>query len=402
MTKTRLNDHQYKDSEPFEGDLENGVKSLHVHGDGDEEDSTDRLDDAGDSKGSYNVDDEATGAVNDHPAEETDDDEDSQDSEDRDEHGWADNRTGDQDQEDYDWDGKNLRYEISRWFFHVRQAEDLWTSEERRHSKEWGDFISELDKFITKSPDAFDNWKRLQFSFDGVFWEPIHVAAFYGLISLAEHLLSQGADTKTTSKGGLTPVHLAAENECPIDLLKLLLRHGAEPNFETDESEIPAFHHWMSWDADFACVQELLRHGASCKLMGRNGANVMHYFAFYGPDPRILDLLLDNEKDPNNRANINVEDDSGETPLPKLMSRMNIPKELLKAFVKRGANLDAKSKASEKPLYEAAMYGETDAISVIINNVTDINDDNKYGRTALHAAAWEGPTETVKCFSNTT
>jgi len=47
-------------------------------------------------------------------------------------------------------------------------------------------------------------------------------------------------------------------------------------------------------------------------------------------------------------------------------------------------------------LYEAAMYGETDAISVIINSVTDINDDNKYGRTALHAAAWEGQTETVK------
>ncbi len=103
----------------------------------------------------------------------------------------------------------------------------------------------------------------------------------------------------------------------------------------------------MLYDADFACVQELLRHGASCKLISQNGSNVMHYFAFYGSDPRILDLLLDNEEDPSNRANINVEDDSGETPLHKLMSRTNIPLELLKAFVKRGANLDAESKASE-------------------------------------------------------
>ncbi len=328
-------------------------------------------------------------------AEVTDDD-DSQDSEDRDEIGWAEIRVGDQDlQEDLE-DDQNLRYEIGHWFFHVRQAENLWTPDERRGSKEWGDLLAELDKFTTKTPDAFDAWKRSQFSYDGRSWEPLHLAAYHGLTSVAEQLISQGTDVMKMSKGGLTPLHLAAETTCPIDMLKLLLAHGAEPNFETDGSEIPAFHHWMSCDADFECVQELLRHGASSTLMGRNGSNVLHYFAFFGSDPRILDLFLDNEADPSNRANINVEDESGETPLHKLMSRTNIPRELLQAFVRRGANLNAESKASEQPLYEAAMYGETDAIRVIINSVEDINDDNKYGRTALHAAAWEGQTETVK------
>ncbi|KAI9774482.1 MAG: hypothetical protein M1839_001715 [Geoglossum umbratile] len=371
------------------------------------------------------------GEVGGQPAEEGDDDE-SQDSEDRSELGWAENQTKgkDEDEDEHgdesDWDDEHLRYEIRRWFFHVRQAECLWTLEERRDSEDWAVLLAELDKFMTKSPDAFNAWKQSQLSFDSD-WEPLHVAAYFGLSSLAEHFRTEveerkekkekgkmfvcdlglytrgsrytgatGADAKVLTSTGFSPLHLAACSESPLDVLKLLLEHDPEPNFETAESAIPAFHYWFLNHGGCEGVQELLRHGASCSLMGEVGLNVMHYFATYGSDPKVLDLLLDNEEDPSNRASIDVEDSTGESPLHKLMARTNIPLELLKAFVKRGADVNAEDSMSERPLYEAAYYGEIDAIEVIIGGVHDVDDSNNWGRTALHAASWEGHMETVE------
>lgn len=346
--------------------------------------------------------------LNDQTAEEDVDD--SQDSEDRSEAGWAQDeieddendkeQNEDEDEDENNLNYKKLRYEIKQWNFHVRQAECLWSPEERKSCKDWAVLFAELDKFLIQSPQIFSAWKRLLFTNDGVQWEPLHVAAFFGLISLAERLLSQDADVQTMSTAGLTPLHLAAEHESPLDMLKLLLAHGAKPNFETPESQIPAFHYWFSFGADYDCVKELLRYGASCSLMGMSGLNVMHFFAIYGSDPKILDLLLDNEDDPDNRAQINVSDRWGESPLHRLMARSSIPLELLKAFVARGADVNAEDSQAERPLYGAALYGETDAIAAIIGGVTDIDANNTWGRTAMHEAAWQGHTDTVQLLLN--
>ncbi|KAL8688974.1 MAG: hypothetical protein Q9218_005244 [Villophora microphyllina] len=341
------------------------------------------------------VQDTSTPKTNNTETELDVDDDDSQDSEDRDLGGWAGN-DGTQEDDDLDLQDGLFRYEIAHWYHHVRQAERLWPAEERIASKEWQTLLAELDHFCVSDTRAFEGWKQAYVPYYRESWKPLLFAACYGLTSLAELLLENGADIKELSPGGYTPLHIASEASSPLDILRLLLDKGADPNCEAGDESLTPFWEWVFYGADYDCVLEFLRLGASCLGLNSSGFNLIHYFAYTGSDIRVLDLLLNNPEDKENCVDLHHIAGDGESPLHKLLSRTEIPLDLLKAFVTRGADVNMEDQASERPLYEAAVYGETEAIREIIGKVSDIDDDNNRGRTALHAAAWGGHVDTVK------
>lgn len=114
--------------------------------------------------GDGTVTDVTTNALNEEssPAAEEvkadDDDVISQDSEDADD---QEDNLG-EDSEDYDTADQDdgYRYEIARWYHHVRQAEILWTVEERKDSPKWQTLLSELDRFCVSDTRAFEDWKQ--------------------------------------------------------------------------------------------------------------------------------------------------------------------------------------------------------------------------------------------------
>jgi ankyrin repeat protein len=321
------------------------------------------------------------------------------------------------------------RYEIRHWFTHVRKAESLWPSkEERDASEEWAILLAEMEKFVTNER-IFNAW--LQTYLGSIAWSPIHVAAHAGLVSLMEHLFSKGVDVMSLSQDGFTPLHLAVFADNKSEMLRLLLQHGAQPDFETEESLIPAFHYWILFGATGEDIQEFLKHKASCSLKNMPGLNVMHYFAWVGTNPEDLSLLLDHKGEDGDCADINVTDDTGETPLHKILSRRDIPLKLLQAFVDRGADVntddhDSQSKSEHLcipevnrrtnragralyflsrtngrvgPLFQAGWEGELEAMKIIVDKfekVEDIDDDDIYGRTVVHDAAWRGHLHVVK------
>lgn len=324
------------------------------------------------------------------------DDDDSQDSEeDRDLIAWADNDGAQEDDDSRRLDDF-VRYEIAHWFYHVRQAERLWPSEERTASQEWQTLLAELDRFCISNTNAFEGWKQAYVLYYLEPWKPLFFAARYGLTSLMELLLENGAELTELSPGGYTALHIACEAASRLDNLRFLLQKGADPNREAGEPSLTAFYDWIDEGADYDCVLEFLRHGASCLSLDSSGFNVIHHFAWTGSDPKILDLLLDNAEDKENHVDLHHIARDGESPLHKLLSRTNIPLDLLRAFIARGADVNMEDQDSERPLYEAAVYGETEAIKEIIEGVSDVDDDNNLGRTALHAAALGGYLDTVK------
>lgn len=299
------------------------------------------------------------------------------------------------DSESWEYDTGYERYEVASWHHHVREAERLWSPSERKGSAEWQVLLNEMERFFLLEPVAFEVWKLVQALYWCEGWEPLLFAAAFGLTSLAELLIDRGAKVMDASPNGLSSLHMATEAPNDLEMLTLLLNHGGDPNFEGQQ--IPAFHEWFQWGIDIECVDAFLRNNASCKMISRERQwNVLHYFAERGSDRKVLDHLLDNPFNPENRADINGQDDDGETPLHKLLRRQEIPIELLEAFLARGSDVNIDDHNSERPLYEAASYGENAAIKVIIDRVTDVDDDNKWGRTALHVAAWAGQKETVK------
>ena len=288
------------------------------------------------------------------------------------------------------------RYELIAWFYHVQEAERLWTPDERKASSEWAKLLHEMEQFFLIDTVGFEAWKLAFVSYGAEDRDPIFWSAEYGLLSLAELLLDKGAKVMDTTSSGYSALHLASEAPNRLDTLRFFLSHGGDPNFELPET-IPVFHDWLIFEADADCVEEMLRNGASCSLMNQKWKwNALHYFGRYGKDTKVLDLLLDNPFDTENRPNIGVRDGDGETALHKLLSRQDIPLDILKAFLDRGADVNLEDDASERPLYEAAYWGENAAVEMIIGRVNNVDDDNQWGRTALHAAAFSGQTETVE------
>ena len=295
---------------------------------------------------------------------------------------------------DDDWG--RLRYEIIAWFYHVQEAERLWSRAERQNSPEWANLLREMEQFFLIDTVGFEAWKLAFVYFNREKWDPVFFSAEYGLISLAELLFDKGAKVMDTTPAGYSALHIACEAPNRLDVLRFFLDRGGDLNFENADI-IPVFHDWLSEGADAECVEEMLHNGASCTLINQKRKwNALHYFALYGTDKKVLDLFLDMPLDIEKRSNIGVRDDKGETALHKLLSRPNIPMDILKAFLERGADVNAEDEDSERPLYEAANWGENDAVELIISWVSDVDDENKWGRTALHAAAFAGQDKTVE------
>ncbi|KAL8792428.1 MAG: hypothetical protein Q9195_004961 [Heterodermia aff. obscurata] len=310
----------------------------------------------------------------------------------------------DQDKEDIeqtldlnpDFELERGRYELIAWFYHVQNAERLWTPDERKSSPEWAKLLHEMEKFFLIDTVGFEAWKLYFVYYDAQDRDPIFWSAEYGLLSLAELLLDKGAKVMDTTSNGYNVLHIASKAPNRLDTLRFFLNHGGDPSIEVP-ANIPVLHLWLLFEADAKCVEELLRHGASCSLIDQKWKlNALHYFGLRGKDTKVLNLLLDNPFDTENRSNIGVRDGDGESALHKLLSRQQIPLAILEAFLDRRADVNIEDDHSERPLYEAAYWGENAAVEMIINRVNDVDDDNKWGRTALHAAAFSGQTETVE------
>ncbi|KAL9621124.1 MAG: hypothetical protein Q9160_004375 [Pyrenula sp. 1 TL-2023] len=289
------------------------------------------------------------------------------------------------------------RYELTHWAYHLKKAEAEFSHSERETSGDWVKLWKSLIDFMCRNPAAFNAWQKLQWSEpDSPLqyrtderWTPLQVAAGYDLTALAEQLIKKGEDVNASSaEGAPTPLQLAAQGS-NLDLMKLLLGNGAKPNHFVGERPAPV--HWaIYFSPNVETIQLFVDHGADLTTLDGYGLNAMHYFSWNGTDVEALKVLL------SSGCDINVKDDRGETPLHKLVSRTDLPLELLQAYLAAHAGVNVEDNDSQMPLFEVALVGNVEAARVLIDGGADIFDDDVDGMTALHAAAAWGHTAMVK------
>lgn len=293
------------------------------------------------------------------------------------------------------------RYEIQYWMHHIRQAEDLWTPEERANSSEWAALMEELDQFAVKTPEIFKAW---QHAYSEPGWSetlvrrPLYVAACFGLVSWAEHLLNQGADANELCEGRNALQGAASSADRP-EILKLLLEKGCDVNF-VGTREISAFFLWIYTNPRLEDVQLMLEHGADASVIDGYHDSVLHNFVVQGTDPEVLEALLDYGP-PERRPDINALNEAGQTPLHLLLWRREVPEPLLQKFVDRGANLDIDDKESIRPLQMASIWGELGVVKILRPGVKEVDDLDGDGDTALHQAAMGDHKECVRYLAET-
>ena len=282
------------------------------------------------------------------------------------------------------------RYELVHWPYHLQEAEACWSREEKANHPLWRELWALVTKFFYDNPSAFRAWQLNYRTLPDDIWiatdeilNPLQIAAAYGLTGLSETLIQRGELVSSTDSRGCSALWYGVSNS--IELLKLLLEHGGDPNSFKDT--LPAFHRALYLVQPIEKIELMIEYKADCKLHATWGLAPIHWYGGQGQDPEILPLLI------AHGAEINAIDEYGETGLHKLMWQYPTPTPLLEGFLKAGALVNLADKEGQQPLYEVCNQGSELGCRILLEHDADIEHADMNGVTALHAAAMNGSFE---------
>lgn len=282
------------------------------------------------------------------------------------------------------------RYEFTHWMYHLREAVQLWTSEEREASADWARLWGLVDNFLFESSASFIRWQyavwtsNYPYVFDtDSLGEPIHVAASYGLTVLVERLLDRGADVNSVNRDGVTALQLAAGTQEP-STVELLLKRGASVHIRDRNQATPLCRVAAKLNGNAKIAKLLLEGGSEPGASDWVGVTPIHSACLNG-NVEVFRLLV------ASGADVKVKDNSGESPLHFGLKRADPPLDLIKELIRLGADVNEQDNDSKAPLYVAVAISESmTIISLLLSSGADINDDDVFGYTALHSAAAAG------------
>ena len=209
-------------------------------------------------------------------------------------------------------------------------------------------------------------------------WTPLLTAINNRNYAVARLLVERGADVNRANKGGWTPLYLATDNrnieggDYPVprpdldhlDIIRLLLERGANPNGRIRENTLTRTIFTMQWffedgatpfiraaqSSDTALLKLLLQHGSDPAMATANGDTALTAAAGIGwvegvtyersreENVEAVRMLLDLGLDPNHANR------EGRTPLMGAALKGRNP--VVQLLVDRGARLDIRDRGS--------------------------------------------------------
>ena len=281
------------------------------------------------------------------------------------------------------------RYELAQWPRHLRAAEAAWPAAERDADlqERWEKLHNTIEAFLSPESPVFKAWSKRLGMWRVKPWDPLHVAANFGLLEIMQRLISSGTNVDISDENGWTPLHLACV-ESGVGL-ELLIQHDADVNSLTKEKRIPLAL-LIASSGSPKLFQYLLDHGAKPEIPDDDGWTCLHSAAG-DANLELCKILLG-----CSTVDIDAQDSEGDTPLHWMCLNPNALPELVQMFLDRGAKVNEQNKNSEGPLYKACTVGNVPATRLLLDHHADIDDDNVFGRTALHAALEKNNLELVK------
>ena len=294
---------------------------------------------------------------------------------------------------DYDSDNEETpRYELAQWPRHLRVAEEAWPEAERDAAmrERWNMLYNTVEKFLSLETPVYRCWSRRLSLWRQKPPSPLHVAASFGLLKMMERYILQGTNVDVRDEDGLTPLHSTCLGSGNVSAIELLVRHNADVNALTKRNETPLL--LLTEGSGLSTMfQYLLDNGAKPDVPDCYGQTCLQA-CIYRRDLRLCEILLR-----SGMVDVNERDSEGDTPLHLIFYFPNAPLELVTLLLGHGANVNEQNKHSEGPLYAACLVGNTTAARVLLDYNADINDDEDvFGRTALHAAVEARKVELVK------
>uniref|UniRef100_A0A8C2AJM9 Ankyrin-1 n=1 Tax=Cyprinus carpio TaxID=7962 RepID=A0A8C2AJM9_CYPCA len=251
---------------------------------------------------------------------------------------------------------------------------------------------------------------------------PLHIAAHYENLSVAQLLLNRGANVNFTPKNGITPLHIASRRGNVI-MVRLLLDRGAQIDAKTKDELTPL--HCAARNGHVRVVEILLDQGAPIQAKTKNGLSPIHmaaqgdhmdcvrqllqynaeidditldhltplHVAAHCGHHRMVKVLLDKGAKANARAL------NGFTPLHIACKKNHMRS--MDLLLKHSASLEAVTEVRflsdlETPLHMAARAGHCEVAQFLLQNNAQVDAKAKDDQTPLHCAARMGHKELVK------
>lgn len=197
--------------------------------------------------------------------------------------------------------------------------------------------------------------------------------------SAISFLLEYGVDlNKQDDLDSSTALHYAVEKN-NIELVKLLLENGADPNLKNEDDCTPVII--AAQEGYDKIVSLLIRFNADLNIVDATGSTALHYAAARGSiGNKVLPLLLQEGLNPN------VQNNNGWAPLHYAISFEDDTVEGVTLLLQAGANLTIKTACGDTPLSLAIRGCFNNKIDLLIKAGIDINEQDNQNRTPLHWA----------------
>jgi ankyrin repeat protein len=220
----------------------------------------------------------------------------------------------------------------------------------------------------------------------------LHSAAGGGQTEMVTYLLPLIGAVDVRDEFGGTPLHWAVR-EHQIDVTRLLLEHGADPNAVDKHSQTPlqgavGQGASESGNGDVRCdcdiAQLLLECGANVNSKDGLRGTSLHAAARDG-HVEMAKLLLDSG------ADVDARTAAGETPLH--LAADGIQQEVIKLLLRAGAAVDQRDSLGRTPLHRhlGSRCRRKEIVVLLLTSGANVNAKDKQGRTVLDQAARRNP-----------
>jgi ankyrin repeat domain-containing protein 50 len=202
---------------------------------------------------------------------------------------------------------------------------------------------------------------------------PLLIATGWGVQPVVvQMLLEKGADVTARDDGGMTALHLAAENGHGA-VITLLLEKGADVTAKSNNGWTAL--HLAAENGHEVIVQLLLKKGADITAKSNDGRTALHQTAQNGHGA-VITLLLEK------RADVIAKSDDRWTALH--LAAENGHEVIVQLLLEKGADITAKNNNRWTALHLAAENGHEVIVWLLLEKGADITAKSNDGRTALH------------------
>ncbi|XP_017339679.1 poly [ADP-ribose] polymerase tankyrase-2 isoform X3 [Ictalurus punctatus] len=234
---------------------------------------------------------------------------------------------------------------------------------------------------------------------DGRKSTPLHLAAGYNRVKTVQLLLQHGADVHAKDKGDLVPLH----NACSYghyEVTELLIKHGACVN-ATDLWQFTPLHEAASKNRVEVCSL-LLSHGADPTFLNCHNKSAIdlaptallkdrlaYEFRGYALLQAAREADLFRLKKHLSLETINFKHPQTHETALHCASVSPYPKrkQVCEILLRKGANINDKTKDLLTPLHLAAEKSHNDIIELLVKHEAKVNVVDNQGQTPLHRAA---------------